>query len=705
MVRYIRTSGLVLLMAAITLAPVAPVYAQAAQSGQQQGQATTPPAQASQDAQPQQSGQANPIPTVTVQQPGPPPPPAAAKKISDTGSREYSYGKPWFPTILAPYTQMEIPMPDLVNTPDIDGFIQNGKLTLSLQDAVALALKNNLDIQVQRYNPWIAEAAVLKQRVGPNGTFDPLYQFTAGVQTSNSPVSNPFISGTGSASLSAIASHTFSIQNTYSQSFSTGTAFQYSLSGSRQTTGAANIFNPAVQTSMNVGVSQQLLRGFGKLANDRFLYVAQNSKLISDATFKQSVLADITQVELDYWELVFARQNVTVQQQVLATAQRNLDDDRKQVQIGTMAPLDVTSAESNVAGAQQGLIQAQTTLLLDQTVLLSVITKNPVAQNLTNIEIVPTDNTYIPEVTENLPLDQAVKEALTNRPDYQESLIQLKSDDINVRADRNELLPTLTLSGSYGWSGLAGIESLSGSAIPGTFTADLQAPIVDQNGNVIANEFLSVPVSGASTTSTTGLGTALSDLFTNKFPTYGASLNFTLPVRNRSAQADSITALLTQRQDLTRLQFAQNQIVVDVRTAQINLQQARASLEAAQATVKYQQQAVEATEKEFQFGTSSAFTVVQQQQLLATDAGALVRAEVNLVEDKVQFDRAMGRTFTVNNISVESARNQMNGSPLIPGTMSNGQLASAPLAGTGATGANGSTTQTGNGVPKNRDQN
>ena len=178
MVRYIRTSGLVLLMAAITLAPVAPVYAQAAQSGQQQAGEQ----QSGQAATPQQSGQANPIPTVTVQQPGPPPPPAAAKKISDTGSREYSYGKPWFPTILAPYTQMEIPMPDLVNTPDIDGFIQNGKLTLSLQDAVALALKNNLDIQVQRYNPWIAEAAVLKARVGPNGTFDPLYQFTAGDQ-------------------------------------------------------------------------------------------------------------------------------------------------------------------------------------------------------------------------------------------------------------------------------------------------------------------------------------------------------------------------------------------------------------------------------------------------------------------------------------------------------------------------------------------
>ncbi len=168
MVRYIRTSGLVLLMTAITLAPVAPVYAQAAQSGQQQAgeQQSAPGCDAATIRE-----QANPIPTVTVQQPGPPPPPAAAKKISDTGSREYSYGKPWFPTILAPYTQMEIPMPDLVNTPDIDGFIQNGKLTLSLQDAVALALKNNLDIQVQRYNPWIAEAAVLKARAGSERNF------------------------------------------------------------------------------------------------------------------------------------------------------------------------------------------------------------------------------------------------------------------------------------------------------------------------------------------------------------------------------------------------------------------------------------------------------------------------------------------------------------------------------------------------------
>jgi outer membrane protein len=700
MVRYIRTSGLVLLMMAITIAPVAPVYAQAGQSGQQQsGQQATPPP-ASQDTS-QQSGPQTNIPTVTVQQPGPPPPPASAKKISDTGAREYSYGKPWFPNILAPYTQLEIPMPDLVNTPDIGGFIQDGKLTLSLQDAVALALKNNLDIEVQRYNPWIAEAAILKARTGPNGTFDPFYQLIAGFTTANSPVSNPFLSGTGTSSLSAITSHTFTVQNNYSQSFSTGTSFQYSLSGSRNSSGAANLFNPAVQTSMNVGISQQLLRGFGKLANDRFLYVAQNTKLINDAAFKQSVLTDVTGVAMDYWELVFARQNVAVQQQVLATAQRLLDDDRKQVQIGTMAPLDVTSAEANVASSQQSLVQAQTAVLLDQTILLSVITKNPIASNLTNIEIVPTDNTFIPETTENLPLDQAVKEALTNRPDYQEALITLKSDDINVRATKNELLPILTISGNYGWSGLAGIQSIGGSTIPGTFTADLSAPIVDQNGNVIANEFLAVPVTGPSSTSTSGLGTALSDLFTNKFPTYGAQLNFQLPVRNRSSQADSITALLTQRQDMTKLQFAQNQIVVDVRTAQINLQQARAALEAAQATVKYQQQAVEAQEKEFQFGTASPLSVVQVQQVLAVDASQLVRAEVNLVENKVQFDRAMGRTFNVNNISVESARNQMNSSPLIPGTMSNGQLASAPV--TPAPGA-AATSSSQPAVPKVRDQ-
>lgn len=698
MVRYIRTSALLVLAVAITIAPVAPVYAQDAQSQQQSGQST-----ATQQNPPQQSDQSQvsaPQTTVTVKQPGPPPPPAGPKSLSDRALRQYAYGKSWFPDILAPYTQLAVPMPDLVNAPDVAGYIKDGKLVLSLQDAIALALKNNMDIQVQQYNPWIAETSILRGRaIGAVTSFDPIYQLTTGVNITNSPVVNPFLSGTGTGGLSAVTAHTFFVDNTYQQSFATGTAFQVTMNGSRSASSAsANIFNPSITTTLNVGVSQQLLRGFGKAYNDRPLFIAEVQKSITDSAFKQSVLTDVTNVEVDYWELVYARENVAVGEEVLAAAQKLLSDDQKQVQIGTMAPLDVTSAESGVASARQTLILDQTTLRQDELLLLSAITKNPMAQvdvnghkvDLASIEIVPTDGMFVPEITENISLDQAVKEAIADRPDYQEFLLALKGDDVNMKAARNELLPELQLSGNYGWTGLAGIQTVSGAVIPGTFDAELSEPVVNANGAVIANEFIGVPVTLPSTTSATGLSNAFSDVFTNKFPNYGATLTFQLPIRNRSAQADSIQAILTQRQDLEKLQQEENTVVVDVRNTMIILEQDRAALEAAQAAVKYAQDAVDAEEKKLQFGTSTSLAVVQLQSTLALNAQQLVRAEANLVEAKVEFDRAMARTFAVNNINVQSAHNQAPTSPLIPGTMKNGQLYAAPTIALSSQPANGS---------------
>jgi outer membrane protein TolC len=503
------------------------------------------------------------------------------------------------------------------------------------------------------------------------------------VTTSNSPVANPFLTGAG-AGVASLTSHQFVANSTYLEGFPTGTNFIVTQNNTRLASNGANTFNPSVTSTLNMTVQQNLLRGLGLLPNRRFILVAKNTKLASDYAFKQQILTTVTQVELDYWELVFARQFVGVEQKVLEAANKLLSDNQKQVQIGTLAPLDVTSAEANVASANQGLINAQTAVLQDQTILLAAITKNPLVPELTGIEIVPTDNTYMPPVTENLALADAVKEALTNRPDYQQSLINLKSDDINVRATKNELLPSLLLQGNYGWTGLGGIRTISGGVVPNTFVADLNEPIVNGAGTPIGG-FVPLAVVLPSTTSTTGVGSAFSQIVHGQFPNYGAQINFQLPIRNRSAQADNITAMLTQRQDVTRLQQQQNAIAVDVSNAQISLRQARATLLAAQATVRFQQQALDAENKKLQYGTSTSFQVVQQQQLLATDESQEVRAEVNLVEAKVQFDRAMARTFTVNNIEVQSAKRvSPSTNPMIPGTASTGELLIAPLANDGS---------------------
>lgn len=678
MFRYIRMTGVLVLMLVITIAPVAPVYAQ---QQTQTGQMATGQQQNSQS---QAAPPANQNPTGT--QLGPPPPPPGPKKESDQGQSEYVNGKRAFPNILAPYTQLHVPMPNLTNTSRLQDLIKDGKLVISLQDAIALALENNMDIAVARYTPWLAEAAWLKQKpfsaVGNVQSFDPLYQLITGVTTSNSPVANPFLTGAG-AGVQALSSHQFIANSTYLEGFPTGTNLIVTQSNTRSASNGANTFNPSVTSTLNVTVQQNLLRGLGIVPNKRNILVAKNTKLSSDYAFKQQILTTVTTVSQNYWELVFARQFVGVEQKVLEAANRLLSDDQKQVQIGTLAPLDVTSAEANVASANQGLIQAQTAVLQDQVILLAAITKNPLSPELANIEIVPTDNTYLPPVTENLPLADAVKEALTNRPDYQESLINLKSDDINIQATKNELLPSLLLQGNYGWTGLGGQRIIAGGVVPNTFVADLNEPIVSSTGTPIGG-FVPVAVTLPATVNNTGVGTAFSQIFHGQFPNYGAQINFQLPIRNRSAQADSISALLTQRLDLTKLQQQQNVIAVDVSNTQITLQQARATLSAAQATVRFQQQALDATTKELQYGTATPLAVVQQQQTLATFESQEVRAEINLVEAKVQFDRAMGRTFSVNNIEVQSAK-RTPGDNLIPGTSSTGELLTAPLSNADAT--------------------
>lgn len=653
MFRYIRTFGVLALMFAVTLAPVAPAFAQS------QGQALPPAKDPTQ---------------------GQPPPPAQPKKVDDQGRREYTHGNPAFPNLLAPYTPLHIADPDLKNTAHLQQFMKDGKLYLSVQDVVALALENDLDIAVQSYAPWIADTNILSAAsgVGTRYSFDPTLTLASGVSHSNLPVSNPFtVTNSG---VSAFTSHSINGNLTYAQGFDTGTQLTITQNNSRTSTSAnSTTFNPQVQSSMTVQVTQQLLNGFGRLPNTRFIKVARNNQKISDLAFKQQIITSVTQVQIQYWELVFAIQNVTVAQHAVDLATRLYSDNKKQVEIGTLAPLDVTNAQAQVSTANQTLIQAQTTLLQDQLALLSLITKDPLGPFQNHVEIVPTDSTYSPANVEDMPLDQAVREALANRPDYNESQINLNSDDLNIRALRNGLLPTLSLTGQYSWQGLAGVKNNSSTVIPGVFVANLNSPIVGANGVPIPGEFNAIPATTppATPTTSTGLGDTLNQIFSNQFPGYAMQFNFIVPIRNRSAQSASIAAMLTQKQDLTRLQQQQNVIVVAIRNAQIQLIQARAALAAATQSRVLEEQTIDADQKKLQLGATTPFQVIQDQRDLANAAGAEARALVNLVEAKVNFDNAMGRTLQVNNIQVSASKgngSNMGKDTLIPGTHADGSL-------------------------------
>jgi len=603
------------------------------------------------------------------------------------GSAKFNYSRAprAFPNIFAPYAPIKIGEPGLVNSPRIDQLIHDGKLELSLQEAVELALENNMDIVVQRYNPWFADTGILKAKAGGFGggtpgavfggstasvpflSFDPLLTSTLSIDDRNIPVNNPLTSGTGTgvSALVPLTIHTSTFNTQYSQGFHTGTTLFAAWDNTRsRSTSTANLFNPSVTTTIFAGFQQQLLNGFGRSVNTRNIRIANNNRKIADWAFTQQAITTVTNTITAYWELVFARGNVKVQQQAVTVAEKLYNDNKKQLEIGTMAPLEVTRAESEVAANRQNLIVAQTLLLQDQQALKNFISKDPLAPNFVNVEIIPTDLPARPEAIEAATFEEAVKEAFAKRPELQESAINLLNSAIDVKATRNALLPTATLSAQYGTVGLAGNQPKFGTPVAG-----LGTQLVDGNGNLV-NVFiprLTAPVTGVSQA---GFGDAMSSAFHNNFPDYQVSLNVQIPIRNRSAQADNQRSILTQRQLEAQLQQLKNAALLDVRNTYIALAQDRARVEAAAKARELQQQTFDAEQKKYQLGASTVYLVIQTQRDLIFAQSTELRALADLVEAKANYERAVGRTLESNRVTIADAKSgEAERETLIPGTL------------------------------------
>lgn len=640
--------------------------------------------------------------TTQTQTPGAQQTPAVLPYPNLRSGPDYSKGRQWFPNIFAPYFSINVAPPDLTNTPAIYALIHEGKLELSLQDAISLALQNNLDIRVQRYLPWFGETDVLRAEgggvpsgtfvlgSGGGGTFDPVIGATASIADNTIPVNNPLTSGTGTGatSLFALKSHQTQLNIAYSQELHTGTSFSFGLDNTRSSSSSsANLFNPSISSQLFATIQQPLLRGFGILPTTRFIVETKNTLKQDNLTFEEQVINSVTQVENQYWQLVYARQNVDVQKAALATSQKLYEDNKRQLEIGTLAPLDVLTAESEIATDNQLVIQAQTNLLQQQTLLLQLITKNLLDPAFQDVEVVPTTPIEESVAVPSIALPDAVKEAWANRPELKVDQFQLANDDIEIKATRNELLPALTLSGNYQSSGLGGISRIN-SSTPLTFVPDLSVPVVDANGNPVAGEFVGVGSTFNTTTTTTpgGVGNAYSAIFQNQFPSYSASLNLSLPLRNRSAQADHARALLNERQYQTTYQQEKNTIVVGVRNALIAIQQDAAQVVATEKATQLAQQTLDDEQKKYSLGASTSYNVILRSRDLTAAKGNELLAKANLQIALVNFNLAMGRTLTTNNITIADARHRAIDleaqQPLIPGTIG-GRLAGEDVFGLG----------------------
>jgi len=603
-----------------------------------------------------------------------------------------------WPNITAPYKTWYVNPGALSNSPRLAQLIQSGKMNLSLQDAIALALENSMDIVVQRYNPWMADASILKTKAGgfgygvpgslsvgstanlPSLIFDPYLTQTISITSALIPVNNPLTSGagTGTNGIAALGVHQNTYNTAFSQGFSTGTTLNVFWDNTRSSsTSTFNLFDPSVQSTIGISFAQQLLQGVGRNVTRRNILVAENNRKIADLAFAQQAITTVTNTITAYWELVYARQNVQVQQQAVTVSQKLYNDNKKQLEIGTMAPLDVTRAESELATNTQNLIVAQTTQLQDELVLKNFISKDPTASDLIDVEIIPTDKPDAPQSIQLAPFADAVKEAFVNRPDVQEQILNVRNGEIDVKSTRNALLPLATLTGTFTSTGLAGNSLAFASA------AAAGPQVVDANGNPVtvlnsSNVPIPVFVPTATTTVTgvnkTGLSDSLSQVFHNRFPNYTVGLNVTLPLRNRSAQADSVHAQLTQRQLEAQMQQIKNSAVLDVRNTSIALEQGRAQVQAAGKARELQQQTFDAEDKKYRLGASTVYNVILTQRDLITAQGTELRALANLAEAKANYERALGRTLQVNSVTIAGARKgDIERDTLIPGTL-NGQV-------------------------------
>ena len=589
---------------------------------------------------------------------------------------DFSKSRKSFPNLLAPYEGRTLRSPKLDNSPRINQLIKDGKLMLSLNDAIALALENNLDLAIARYNLDIADTDVLRTKAGaqalgvntgvvqgtpgggiggfgsgapgagaggstagaggagsgagglvqstigtgaPVNSYDPQISFQFNDEHGVFPVANQVTFGVPS-----VLQNTVNGNASYQQSFPTGTTRNFVMQNSRQTTnGRFTELVPNLNSYYQVKLTQRLLSGFGLGPNLRFLRIARNNREVTDIAFRNQVIATTTQIENIYWDLVNAVEDVKVKERSLALAQKTLEDDKKQVELQAIAPIEVTRDESVVDTSNQDLIIAQTNLQLQELLMKNAITRNLSDPEIAAAAVVPSDTIVVPENEPVVPTQDLIAEALSHRPELSMARVDMTNRQLTRKAAKNALLPTLDLVGYYGGSGLAGVPN----------------PLIPANAGL--------PI--------TGFGDVFTRTFNGSSPDYSIGFTLNFPLRNRAAQADQVRSELEFGQAELHLQQLQNQVGIEVRNAQFAVTQYRARVVAARKAVEVAQRTLDLEQKKLALGASTSLQVLQVGRDLAVAESNLVTATTAYAKARVELDHSIGATLVNNGISIDDA--------------------------------------------------
>jgi outer membrane protein len=630
------------------------------------------------------------VPAAPVPQTAPVPAQPQAVHLQD-----YSRPRAAFPHFLQPYKAQQVAEPNLSNSPRIDSLLRSGKIYLSIDDAVALALENNLDIDIARYNLNIADTDYLRAKSGANilgvnagivqntpgggvgglggtvgsgtggttvapsgvgtgtnglvsstlGIGSPITSFDPVVTSTLQLDKNDIESTTIDSLVPVVGQNTYTANFAYTQGFQWGTALSVGFNNSHIASNSGEtLLAPEVSSNFQFRITQNLLQGFGSLPNMRFIRIAKNNREISDVAFRLQIITTVDQIEDMYWDLVYAYENVKVQQEALTYAQKALNDTKQQAQVGTVPPIQVVSAQSTVSTDEQNLILAQNNLELEKLLVKNALSRSIEDPVLAEADIIPTSTMQIPQEEAVIPAQDLINQALGHRAELAESRIDLNSRDLSSKAVRNALLPTLDAFAYYGGSGVGGNLVAAGC----TSTSVCPPPFTSNN-------------------TTVGYGGTLNQLVNSTAPDKGVGLTLNIPLRNREAQANQVRAELEYRQAQVRLHQLENQVRIEVRNAQFDVKQNRAAVQAAQYAVDFSRQTLDADQQKLKVGLTTTTAILQDASVLTTSESNLVSAKAAYEKSRVELDRATGLLLDHSGIDIADAtRGQVTHLPKVP---------------------------------------
>jgi outer membrane protein len=582
-------------------------------------------------------------------------------KNDDVSTINYAKGQGFPGTFTTPY----VPPAKLTNSPRLNELILNGTLKLSLEDAIALALENNLDIAVARYNLPLAETDLLRTKAGGatrgvTGAYQSTALFSGAIGGGLSSGSGGFGNNaggiTGGSGISSVGTpgccdpyfnvvygwgrsvtplnyliatnnaiemaQSAFVSGTFSQGFLTGTGLVLNMNGFRQANNLSEqLVNPFVSSGLTVGITQHLLNGFGYRSNAVFIRNSKVELKISTSVFRQSVVTAVANVMSLYYDLLADRENIRVANESLGYAEKLLSDNQTEAKIGAAARLDVVQSEEAVAARQQDLLTAGNQYAQDQQQMKATISKSFNGE-LAAVQIDPTDQLPNPHPDDVPPLKAAIKEALTSRPEIHQAEFNLRIQANNIKAVHSSLLPYLDAFATYSPSGL-----------------------------------------------NPDLGPSLAQLFRDRYTGYSYGVSLQIPIRNRLAQADAARAMIEQRQLAMKLQQAQNQAVWDVSKAVSAVHQAKSQLDAATKVAALARESLSMEQTKFKVGQAQASEVITAQGTLATAEDNVVKARATYAKALISFEQATGTILKRNNIVLDNAiKGQVPRPPNIPGT-------------------------------------